>query len=103
MLVKDYYEQIYEEGHILDDAELENLPNNWYEQFIEIKEILLKNELVIADIQYKNICVLNNIIYLIDFGFSHKGSILEVERDIKILYKRLNDLHIKYRDIKVKL
>ena len=72
----------------------ENLPNNWYEQFIEIKEILLKYELIIADIQYKNICVLNNIIYLIDFGFSHKGSILEVERDIKILYKRLNDLHI---------
>ena len=69
-----------------------NKPANWYEQYLEIKKILLEKNLVIADIQYKNICVLNNIIYLIDFGFSHIGSEKEVNRDIQILFLRLKNL-----------
>ena len=36
VLVKDYYEDIYEDlDYILDDAELENLPNNWLHPFLD--------------------------------------------------------------------
>ena len=35
VLVKDYYEEIYDELYELDDAELKNLPNNWLYPFLD--------------------------------------------------------------------
>jgi hypothetical protein len=69
-----------------------NKPRNWKEQYEEIKTILFKYMISPSDIQLKNICVLNDIIYLIDFGFAHLGTKAEIIRDLKILYNVLYKL-----------
>lgn len=45
-----------------------NCPLNWKEQIEEILDILEKLNLYISDFQRNNICVLGNIINIIDFG-----------------------------------
>ena len=69
-----------------------NKPTDWYQQYLEIKEILIRLSLVINDIQTKNICIFKDKIYLIDLGFAHKGTELEVSRDISILYNILKHI-----------
>lgn len=65
-----------------------NIPNNWIEQFNEIKFIFKSNKISSGDILKKNICVLNNIIYIIDFGLNN--SFCEpIEISIKKLYSIL--------------
>lgn len=69
-----------------------NKPKDWYKQYLEIKEIIIRLSLVISDIQTKNICIFKDIIYLIDLGFAHIGTELEVKRDISILYNTLKHI-----------
>lgn len=44
------------------------IPDNWKDQIIEISDSLNKNNIYHNDIAKNNVCILNNIIYLIDFG-----------------------------------
>lgn len=44
------------------------IPKNWKEQIFKINEALVKENIYNNDISLNNICILNNIIYLIDFG-----------------------------------
>lgn len=46
----------------------QNCPKNWKEQIEEILVIFEKLNIFISDIQRNNICVLNGIINIIDFG-----------------------------------
>tara|TARA_Y100000813_G_scaffold66840_1_gene47164 strand:+ start:585 stop:1184 length:600 start_codon:yes stop_codon:yes gene_type:complete len=51
----------------------ENCPSNWKEQFINIYNILKKENIYHNDIKIDNFTVLNNKIYLIDFGWSSQN------------------------------
>lgn len=44
------------------------IPSNWEQQIQEIVDSLNKNNIYHNDIAISNICILDNIIYLIDFG-----------------------------------
>ena len=53
---------------------VENIPRppvNWKQQVNEIKQILLKKQLNPNDILPRNVCCLNGVIKLIDFGLSN--------------------------------
>lgn len=45
-----------------------NIPNDWDKQIRNIVDILIKKSLDLNDIQQKNLCVKNNIIYVIDLA-----------------------------------
>ena len=44
------------------------IPKNWKEQIVKINEALVKENIYNNDISLNNICILDNKIYLIDFG-----------------------------------
>ena len=47
------------------------IPLNWKSQFNEIKKTLINKQINPNDILPRNICVLNDIIFIIDFGLSN--------------------------------
>lgn len=53
---------------------LENCPSNWKEQIINIYNILKKENIYHNDIKIDNFTVLNNKIYLIDFGWASQNT-----------------------------
>ena len=63
-----------------------NLPQNWETQLSEIGDIVIKTNFNPNDIIKRNICVLDNIIYLIDFGLAIIGN---VDRSLVKLKKLL--------------
>lgn len=70
-----------------------NLPINWKKQVNEISEILIKKNINPNDILPKNICILNGIIKIIDFGLANNNY-----KDLKkSLLKLENILFIKSR------
>ena len=48
-----------------------NIPDNWKEQIMNIYEILKYNNIYHNDITLDNLTILNNKIYLIDFGWAN--------------------------------
>jgi hypothetical protein len=56
-------------GKSLEDGAI--IPDNWRTQYSGIKQTLLKKMMNPNDILPRNICVLNGIIKLIDFGLSN--------------------------------
>jgi hypothetical protein len=71
-----------------------NIPDNWLQQYNEIKNIFTKLKITSGDILKKNICVLNNIIFIIDFGLNSQFS-ENYQISLKKLYKIL--LNISYK------
>ena len=65
-----------------------NIPDNWLHQYNEIKDIFTKHQITSGDILQKNICVLNNIIFIIDFGLNSQFS-ENYQISLKKLYKIL--------------
>jgi RIO-like serine/threonine protein kinase len=58
-------------GDTLKNLESKNkliIPNNWKEQIEEIANSLNKNNIYHNDIAITNVCILDGVIYLIDFG-----------------------------------
>jgi len=53
-----------------NDLTIKNLPNDWKQQLVEIVKDLKKYKIEHNDIRLENLTVKNNIIYLIDFGWS---------------------------------
>lgn len=56
-----------------DTLTLENCPSDWKEQIINIYNILKKENIYHNDIKIDNFTVLNNKIYLIDFGWASQN------------------------------
>ena len=50
---------------------IRHLPINWREQFIEIKNALIRKHLNPNDILPRNICILDDTIKIIDFGLAN--------------------------------
>ena len=73
-----------------------NCPFDWYNQFLNISEIMKKENTTSSDIIDRNICILNNKIHIIDFGLSNEFS-ESIEVSISKLYKILK----KYGDKKL--
>jgi len=68
-----------------------NVPKNWLEQINVISRILTEISLDLKDLQKKNICVLNSIIYIIDLADYD----INKNMNIKEIYIKLYNL-IKY-------
>lgn len=45
-----------------------NIPKNWKEQINSVNDVLTKENIYNNDICHTNVCIKNDIIYLIDFG-----------------------------------
>ena len=78
----------------------DNCPDNWYQQYSIIAEIMKKENTTSSDIIDRNICVLNNQIHIIDFGLANQFS-ESVDTSITKLYKILykygkNKKYIEY-------
>jgi len=65
-----------------------NIPDNWLDQYNKIKETFSNLKLTSGDMLKKNICVLDNTIYIIDFGLNSNFS-ENYKTSIKKLYKIL--------------
>ena len=48
-----------------------NIPNNWIIQYKTISNILKNTKVNPNDIHFRNICILDNTIYIIDFGLNN--------------------------------
>ena len=48
----------------------QNIPSNWIVQYTNISDILKNNKVNPNDILVRNICILDNTIYIIDFGLN---------------------------------
>lgn len=68
-----------------------NIPDNWLDQYNQIKETLSNLQLTSGDMMKKNICVLDNTIYIIDFGLNSNFS-ENYKTSLKKLYKILLSL-----------
>ena len=65
-----------------------NCPENWYYQYSIIADIMKTENITSSDIIDRNICVLNDQIYIIDFGLSNQFS-ESVDTSLTKLYKIL--------------
>jgi hypothetical protein len=72
----------------------QNIPDNWHEQVIEIQKILQQTRVNPDDMIQRNICVLNGIINIIDFGLNTEFT-TSIEITINKLYKLLENLYKK--------
>ena len=70
-----------------------NIPNNWKEQINKIKTILEKLRVNSNDMLIRNTCVLNDIIYFIDFGL-HSIFNDSIHYVINNFYRNMNTLAI---------
>lgn len=70
----------------------ENIPDNWEDQVNEIEISLIEAKTNPDDMIQRNICVLNNVIYIIDFGLNTNFS-SPINITIKKLYNLLNNLY----------
>jgi tRNA A-37 threonylcarbamoyl transferase component Bud32 len=73
-----------------------NIPENYLDEFHTIKDIFLKEGLSNNDILERNICVLGEKIYVIDFGLCNN---LEINKVIHDLYTKLNKLYTEKKKI----
>ena len=73
-----------------------NIPENYIHQFHIIKDIFLKEGLSNNDILERNICVLGEKIYVIDFGLCNN---LEINKVIHDLYTKLNKIYAEKKKI----
>ena len=71
-----------------------NIPDDWKEQIIEIKDVLNKVNVNPDDMIQRNVCVLNGIINIIDFGLNTQFT-APVNESINKLYRLLENLHKK--------
>lgn len=69
-----------------------NIPDNWEDQYNEITMILKTRSINSNDMISRNICVLNGVIHIIDFGlFNHFSD--SVEHSLKKFHQFLNGLY----------
>ncbi len=69
-----------------------NIPDNWQEQIEEIEMALTNAKTNPDDMIQRNICVLNNTIYIIDFGLNTSFT-SPIKLTIKKLYNLLDNLY----------
>ena len=67
-----------------------NIPDNYIDQFNIIKNIFLEENLSNNDILERNICVLENTIFIIDFGLCND---FDLYKTIQELYNKLDKLY----------
>ena len=70
------------------------IPSNWKSQFLKIKNILIKTQINPNDITLDNVCVLDGVIKLIDFGLAN-NNYKEITRSMNKLYRLLELKQIK--------
>lgn len=71
-----------------NEINYKNIPDNWLQQYNEIKHVFTKLKITSGDILQRNICVLNNVIFIIDFGLNTQFS-EKYQISLKKLYKIL--------------
>lgn len=70
------------------------IPSNWKSQFLKIKNILIKTQINPNDITLDNVCVLDGVLKLIDFGLAN-NNYKEITRSMNKLYRLLELKQIK--------
>ena len=77
-----------------------NLPDDWQNQVKEIHNIFQTVNFHSNDMILRNTTVLNNKIYIIDFGLNNQFSI-DLDNEIKKFYNQLYSLSIKKRNLRL--
>lgn len=68
----------------------QNLPENWKAQYQEIGNILQHVKLNPNDIITRNLCVLDNVIHIIDFGLANVSNIASSLKKLYIILSQMN-------------